>query len=368
MSPAAIKQCMLSLETAIERVETDITRGELLDMRFPRLGGDPAGVEAAPRQAALPAPSPEPIEDDAADLDVAGSIVDPDSNDGPTGTAVAVPLKPRDRLVLRTEPDEPLRTTPVPARADRPQVEIVYPERETSHAASMRRRAWLWFIAWPLALLTVAGVAILVFYLALAGRLDVQSAQTRQLVEQQLANEVKSSGLPLPQAYGVFAVSNGRLEELMPLPIKAPDSRVALSAEIKTPSATLLPDGKLVFVVFRRDLVNNAPQKASIRVVARLAHATTVNAGKSARSDVDGSWRIRNNSYDFKVAPLNENHEMIAIRPETDDFAFPAGRYALVLSGLAFDFTVDGPITASAQCLESFETVSGPIYTECPTK
>jgi hypothetical protein len=42
-----------------------------------------------------------------------------------------------------------------------------------------------------------------------------------------------------------------------------------------------------------------------------------------------------------------------------------AGRYAVVLGGLAYDFTVDGPITASAQCLESFEALNGPVFSEC---
>jgi hypothetical protein len=59
---------------------------------------------------------------------------------------------------------------------------------------------------------------------------------------------------------------------------------------------------------------------------------------------------------------------MVVARPVDPDFAFPAGRYALVLGGTAYDFSVEGPITAATQCLESFEAVGGPVFSECRTK
>jgi hypothetical protein len=59
---------------------------------------------------------------------------------------------------------------------------------------------------------------------------------------------------------------------------------------------------------------------------------------------------------------------MVVVRPQDPDFALPSGRYVLVFGGLAYDFTVDGPITDPAQCLESFEAVNGPIFTECRPK
>jgi hypothetical protein len=121
-------------------------------------------------------------------------------------------------------------------------------------------------------------------------------------------------------------------------------------------------------VVFRRELLNGAPQKVAVRVVARVARAVRLSSGKPVSTNLDGSWRIRSNSYDLKVSPLSENHEMIVIRPEAADFSFPAGRYALVFGGLAYDFTVAGPIAAAAQCLESFEAVNGPVYSECHLK
>jgi len=111
----------------------------------------------------------------------------------------------------------------------------------------------------------------------------------------------------------VYAISDGLLTELEPLPIKAPDVRVSLSAEITKPSRTILPGGNIVFVVFRRELLNGAPQKVAVRVVARVARAVTLSSGKPVSTNLDGSWRIRSNSYGLKVSPLSENHEMIVI-------------------------------------------------------
>ena len=43
---------------------------------------------------------------------------------------------------------------------------------------------------------------------------------------------------------------------------------------------------------------------------------------------------------------------MLMIRPDNSNFVFPAGRYGLVIKGQAYDFTVAGPVTEPAQCLE----------------
>ncbi len=261
------------------------------------------------------------------------------------------------------------------ARTARPQVEIVYPERENAEVTRLRRRAWLWFIMWPLILVTVPVTISVIFYVALSGRVTHQDQVSQQIATEQTraasaAQESAgpSSGLPLPTTYGVYAISNGQLSELQPLPIKAPDPRIMLSAEITKPSATTLPDGNVVFVVFRRELVNSAPQKVSVRVVARVSRSMSFEAGKPTTADVQDSWRIRSNSFDYTVSPLNESREMIAIRPEMPELVLAAGRYALIFEGLAYDFTVDGPVTDRAQCLESVAAVNGPIYSECRPK
>ena len=82
--------------------------------------------------------------------------------------------------------------------------------------------------------------------------------------------------IPLPTEYGVYAIANGQLTELDLLPIRAPEQRVAVSASISTPSRVHLPSGRLQFVIFRRDLVTNAPDRVSVRVVARVARSPDI--------------------------------------------------------------------------------------------
>ena len=175
------------------------------------------------------------------------------------------------------------------------------------------------------------------------------------------------SGVPLPSVYGIYSVSAGRLHELEPLAVgRVPDQRVFMSTPIKTPSRTVLPDGRTEFIIYRRDIANNAPDRITVRVIARVQRAMTFNtAGQASTTDVDDSWTIRNVSYDFRVAPLGESSEMLAIRPEKEDFVLPAGRYALVIKGQAYDFTVAGPITEAAQCLERVDAANGTFYAEC---
>ena len=49
---------------------------------------------------------------------------------------------------------------------------------------------------------------------------------------------------------------------------------------------------------------------------------------------------------------------MFVVQP---DAVLPAGRYALVLNGYGYDFTVAGPITAPEQCLEQTQVVNGVV-------
>jgi hypothetical protein len=173
-------------------------------------------------------------------------------------------------------------------------------------------------------------------------------------------------GIPIPSAYGIYAVSNGQLAELDLLPIKVPDQRIAISTAISMPNRAHLPIGQLQFVVFRRDLANDAPDRVAVRVVAQVKRALTFDsAGKATVTKIDDSWVVRGNSYQMRVAPVPDNPEMILIRPEHAEFVFPAGRYALVLKNVAYDFTLDGPITDTAHCLERTDALNSAIYTEC---
>ena len=175
----------------------------------------------------------------------------------------------------------------------------------------------------------------------------------------------QSLGFPLPSVYGIYAVSGGRLHELEPLVGRVPDQRVFMSTPLKTPSRAVLPDGRAVFIIYRRDAANGAPERVSVRVIAKVLRAMTFNAGQASTMNVQDTWTIRNISYDFRVAPLGEGSEMLIIRPESEDFVFPAGRYGLVIKGQAYDFTIAGPITEPAQCLEGIKAENGTFYSEC---
>lgn len=170
---------------------------------------------------------------------------------------------------------------------------------------------------------------------------------------------------PLPTAYGVFAISEGRLVELQPLAIRMPDPRILVSAPINTPARATVKNGKVEFIIFRRDLLNNAPQTISVRVVARVRRTMKFVDGKAMIGSSEGSWRIRANAYQFRVSPVDDNREMIVVT-SNPGFVLPAGRYALVVNGLGYDFAVDGPITSLDQCLEQVEAVNGTMLSECP--
>ena len=193
-----------------------------------------------------------------------------------------------------------------------------------------------------------------------AGAETVGSARSR-LIEPAPAPR---SGLsfPLPVRPGVYAGSSGRLAELERLPVDAPPPRARFSAEITKPSAATVSGDKLTFVAFRPNAAHSAAT-VSAHVVARVSRAVTFVNLKVRVTPLPSSWRIRDKSYEFRAAPLEGNRDMIVIQP---DRALPAGRYALVLDGHAYDFAVAGPITAPEQCLEQTQVVNGVVIAECP--
>src|SRR5262249_142235 len=85
------------------------------------------------------------------------------------------------------------------------------------------------------------------------------------------------SPFPLPTVYGVYAVSGGQLHELEALAGRVPDQRVFMSTPIRTLSRTVLPDGQIVFIVYRRDVASSAPERVTVRVIAKIMRAMTFN-------------------------------------------------------------------------------------------
>jgi hypothetical protein len=173
---------------------------------------------------------------------------------------------------------------------------------------------------------------------------------------------------PLPAVYGIYAVSDGKLFELEPLTGRVLDPRIFMSAVITKPSQTLLPDGRVTFIIYRREIATSAPDHVTVRVIAKVARDLTFSkSGRPTTVKVDDAWAIRNVSFDYQVAPSPDSREMIIIKPENDGFTLPPGRYGLVINGLAYDFTVDGRVIEPAQCLERTEAANGSFYSECRT-
>jgi hypothetical protein len=169
-----------------------------------------------------------------------------------------------------------------------------------------------------------------------------------------------------PTTYGIYAVSGDKLYELDLLPGRAPDIRIEISAAILTPSHISLPDGHIKFIVYRRDSVTSAADRAEIRVVAKIAQEMNFDkSGKPVISKIEDTWVMRNISIPLRTAPKKEHPDMYEIQSEDPNKEMTPGRYALVLKGQAYDFSVAGRVTDPKQCLERLEAVNGRFYSEC---
>ncbi|MDE5445712.1 hypothetical protein GWG65_30750 [Bradyrhizobium sp. CSA207] len=174
--------------------------------------------------------------------------------------------------------------------------------------------------------------------------------------------------MPLPTTFGVYALSEGQLQELKPVPGKIPDRRVAISAAINTPSATTLTSGDVKFIVFRPDGGVDA-SGTEVRVVAKVSRAMGVDAtGKAAMVSTGDSWVIRSMSYLYKVGPIEDQPRMLLLQSEQDGFTLSPGRYVVVVKGMGYDFSVAGMVTDPNQCVERINATNGAFYSPCPPR
>ena len=251
-----------------------------------------------------------------------------------------------------------------------------YPTSEIQ-VVEVRAASRLPLVLSSIALLSAGAVVGLVYY---AGRFPVLPDQIRMAAKPTEAREVappaasetavsvapKAPGLPKPANYGVYALNGDTLSELSIVLDRAPDKRIAMSTPITEPSRTMLADGKIRFILFRRDLVGNAPERIDVRVVARVARALKFDAkGKPNFTPVSDSWSIRNISHELRVRPVPDSPEMLLVQSEKPDFELAPGRYVLVLKEQPYDFTVTGEIKDAAQCLERTDAMNGSFYSEC---
>jgi hypothetical protein len=105
-----------------------------------------------------------------------------------------------------------------------------------------------------------------------------------------------------------------------------------------------------------------------LRVIAQVVRALTFDAGgKPSTVNLSDVWVVRGSAYQVRMAPVSDNPEMLLIRSDPADFVMPSGRYALVLKGAGYDFTIDGSNADAAHCLERTDALVAPIYSECRT-
>jgi hypothetical protein len=232
--------------------------------------------------------------------------------------------------------------------------------------------------------LTVALLAVAAFYIAMWGRNSTvqtagetslpssgQTLSARNAVPREGTTDSipTDAGLPFPRpmVYGVYAIRDNQLVELEQVQATPMDPRTRSLLQLVKPSRVVLTSPKLAFVVFRRDLVSNAPEKVQVRIAAHIARSMNFDSNGKAvvTTPATESWLIRDQGYDLRVSPLRETAEMVMLRPENPEFSFPPGRYELMLGGQAYDFVVAGEVADPAHCVEGVATTRGPAFYEC---
>lgn len=171
--------------------------------------------------------------------------------------------------------------------------------------------------------------------------------------------------MPLrPTDYGVYAISNDSLVELQLLPGEPPDIRVAISADLRVPSRTVLRNGHPKFLIFRKDVASSISDHADVRVIAKIYREFSSGAAGKKPSGED-TWVMRNVAFPFRVSPLKDDPEMYELHSADPALELTPGRYALVLKTEAYDFSVEGKPVDPKQCMERTVGSNGTFYSDC---
>lgn len=173
--------------------------------------------------------------------------------------------------------------------------------------------------------------------------------------------------VPVPTAYGVYAIHDDRLFGLTRSTATPVDPRAKHLLQITEPSRSIFGDGRLSFAIYRRDLANAAPVSVPVRIAARISSMLRTGPGGtlvSVRPDVD-TWLIYSAGYMFRTEPVPANPEMILVRPDNPDLVLPAGRYVLLMNDEPYEFSVAGDVSDPRSCVEGFPTPHGPVFHVC---
>lgn len=170
----------------------------------------------------------------------------------------------------------------------------------------------------------------------------------------------------LPTDYGIYALIDDKsLAELNATGVMAPDMRIAISPEFKKPDRPHLPNGRVKFIVFRRDAANAIPERVEVRVVAKIAREFSTDAAGKNLGGGEDVGVIRNFSYPFRVSPIPGKPEMYELHTGDSGLELAPGHYVLSLGSQAYYFQVDGEITDPRQCLERVVAGNGTFYAPC---
>jgi len=170
----------------------------------------------------------------------------------------------------------------------------------------------------------------------------------------------------LPTDYGIYALIDDKsLAELNATGVMAPDMRIAISPEFKKPDRPHLPNGRVKFIVFRRDAANVIPERVEVRVVAKIAREFSTDAAGKDLGGGEDVGVIRNFSYPFRVSPIPGKPEMYELHTGDSGLELAPGHYVLSLGSQAYYFQVDGEITDPRQCLERVVAGNGTFYGPC---
>jgi hypothetical protein len=280
------------------------------------------------------------------------------------------------------------KTKAVPARAKTPPPLIVPGVRKLAKNPATRIKGFRLSLAAKVALVAVlmlAGTGLIT--MKLWGEMP-RLAPARQKVADMLvhvsshvswpmakaAHAAPSNATPIarqlpafaaPDTYGVYAVSDGQLTALEPLPIRVPDARVSISSTISKPAPAPLANGHVSFVVYHRELATSVPETASVRIVAKVMQATAFAGGKPKSMAIEDTWAVRGGAVDLRIAPVPGNQEMVVIRAADPNFMLSPGRYVLMFKNQAYDFSVAGTVSDTAQCLERADLQDRSVYSEC---
>jgi hypothetical protein len=299
------------------------------------------------------------------------------------------PPQPRPQQELRADSAD-AKTKAAPVRAKTPPPLIVPGVRKVANKPAARTKGPRLNLAAKIALVAVlmlGGTALITMklwgempWLAPARQKvadmmvqiswPVSKTKAMQQAEQDVTASIRqparaTPAFAAPDTYGVYAVSDGQLTPLDSLPIRVPDVRVSISSTISKPAPAPLANGHLSFVVYHRELATSVPETASVRIVAKVMQATAFAGGKPKSMAIEDTWAVRGGAVDLRIAPVPGNQEMVVIRAADPNFTLSPGRYVLMFKNQAYDFSVAGTVTDTAQCLERADLQDRSVYSEC---